>query len=166
MPRVPPLQCTSMLYINNSHLSFEAVPLVFSKFSSDAGDLGDTSSDAPEGQQLSVWLEYNRVLRRRLVWEAATALSCCQPGGCVLLRIPDLLTTFTIGLLSVLHRCFRFFTLVKPFTSCTATAESFAIFVDCIPHPEEEDGELTPCIHLWNVRDCAFPYCWCTCEHS
>lgn len=110
------------------------------------------TSDAPEVQQLSVWLEYNRVVRRRLVWEAATALSCCRPGGSILLRVPDLLTTFTVGVLSVLHRCFRYFTLVKPFTSCTAEAESFALFVDCLPQPEPEDNELTPCVHLWNVR--------------
>lgn len=117
-----------------------------------AGDLCDMTSDAPEVQQLSVWLEYNRVVRRRLVWEAATALGCCRPGGCVILRVPDLLTTFTVGVLCVLHRCFRFFTLVKPFTSCTAAAESFALFMDCLQQPEMEEGNLTPCVHLLKVR--------------
>eukprot|EP00892_Ulva_mutabilis_P007494 jgi/Ulvmu1/5116/UM021_0133.1 len=118
-----------------------------------AGDLCDPGADAPEVQQLSVWLEYNRVVRRRLVWEAATMLGCCRPGGSALLRLPDLLTTFTVGVLSVLHRCFRHFMLVKPFTSCMAAAESFALFVDCVAQPEVEEGELTPLEHLLMVLE-------------
>jgi hypothetical protein len=64
------------------------------------------------------------------MWDSVTALAACKPGGSLLLRIGDVLTSFTVGLLYVLFRNFRLFTIVKPFASCVASSEAFALFVD------------------------------------
>ena len=96
--------------------------------------------DVPHAQQLSVWQEFNTVFRRRLVWEAAAALRCCAVGGAAVLRVGDLLTTFTTGLLCVLARNFTRFTLVKPFTSCAASAEAFAVFAGRAADPPADPG--------------------------
>lgn len=122
-----------------------------------AGDLGAIDADVPQEQQLSIWPEYNRVARRRLVWDATTALGACKPGGSVLLRIGDVLTSFTVGLLYVLFRNFRLFTIVKPFTACSARSESFALFLDRAAPvekaEEEEDEDATDSTkHLMTVR--------------
>lgn len=125
-----------------------------------AADLGGLQADVPEAQQLSIWPEYNRVARRRLVWEAATALLACKPGGSLLLRIGDLLTSFPLGVLYVLFKNFRLFTILKPFSSCAASSEVFALFLDRAVEPAtnalEENTDSTKYL---------FMVCTCTCCH-
>lgn len=123
------------------------------KMTRSAGDLGALEADIPELQQLSIWPEFNRVARRRLLWEAATALGACSAGGSVLLRLGDILTSFTVGVLYVLFRSFRLFAIVKPFTSCAASSEAFALFLDRAPQqPEEGDDATDSTKHLLKVR--------------
>jgi hypothetical protein len=105
--------------------------------------------DVPHAQQLSVWPEYNAVARRRLVWEAATALRCTAVGGTVILRLGDLFTMFTPSLLYPLALNFERFTIVKPFTSCAAAAECFAVLTGRLPDPplSDEDRAIAAAQH-------------------
>jgi hypothetical protein len=107
-----------------------------------AGDISSLAHDVPSKLQLSVWSEFNLVGRRKLVWEAATALRCCAVGGSIVLRIADVITTFTTGVLCILARNFTRFYLVKPFTTCAASAETFGVFTGraADPNPEEIEG--------------------------
>lgn len=123
------------------------------------------ANDTPHEQQLSVWQEFNIVHRRKVVWEAATALRCCAPGGTVILRFGDLITTFMSGLLYILSRCFLKMLLVKPFTSCAATSECFAVLVGRLEEPPAGEGQAggvdrtvtTAWMHLLSVR-CFSPH--------
>jgi hypothetical protein len=134
--------------------------LVPSWLKQSAGDLSSMAIDTPHKQQLSVWQEFNVVHRRKVVWESATAIRCCAPGGTVILRFGDLITTFSAGLLYILSRCFSKMLLVKPFTSCAATSECFVVLVGRLQEPPAGEGQAggadrsvtTAWMHLLSVR--------------
>jgi hypothetical protein len=99
------------------------------------------ANDVPMEQQLTVWPEFNRVARRKLIWEAATALRCCAVGGSIVLRVGDLITTFTSGVLCILALNFTHFYLVKPFVTCAASSETLVVFTGRCADPKPEDIE-------------------------
>ena len=43
--------------------------------------------------------------RRQLLWTAAVAVDCVAPGGCLVLRLGHMLTSFSSTLFYLLHRC-------------------------------------------------------------
>jgi hypothetical protein len=84
-----------------------------------------------------VELELSPAYRRRLVTDALLALLTLAPGAPAVLRLGDLLTRFTAGVLYVLHRCFDRLCLVRsPLGSCAAESEKFVILWGCCPEAE------------------------------
>ena len=82
---------------------------------------------------MSVWSEYNIVARRKLVWEAAVAVRCCAVGGTAILRTSTWVTMFATGILWGLQACFERMTIVRPFTTCAASPESFVVLSGRLP---------------------------------
>ncbi|PNH08698.1 FtsJ methyltransferase domain-containing protein 1 [Tetrabaena socialis] len=95
----------------------------------DLGNLRRAHCGRPPSSQLPCQREYDTLYRRRLLWEAATALGALEVGGCAVLRLGDSLTMFSASLLYLLHRSFGRLTLVKPFASCACSPERFVVLV-------------------------------------
>ena len=87
-----------------------------------------------------MWADFNILARRRLAWEAATLLRTCAVGGTLLLRAPELLTTFAPGILYVLSLCFERMLLVRPFTACAASSEVCVLLSGRLPEAPEADA--------------------------
>lgn len=89
----------------------------------DLSGLRRTQCGSPASSQGLMEGEFDTLYRRRLLWEAATALGVLRPGGCAVLRLGDCLTMFTASVLYLLHRSFTRLAIVKPFASCACSPE-------------------------------------------
>ncbi|KAF6264258.1 hypothetical protein COO60DRAFT_171673 [Scenedesmus sp. NREL 46B-D3] len=77
--------------------------------------------------------EFSSSYQANSLWEAAAGLSCLAQGGSMVLRLIDSMTSFSAGLLHLLSSCFGSLTLLKPFTSCSASSERFEVCQGLLP---------------------------------
>lgn len=63
----------------------------------------------------------------------AYALAVLQPGGNFILKIFDAFTPFTVGLIYIMHMCFRRICIIKPHSSRPANSERYLICSDKFP---------------------------------
>lgn len=73
--------------------------------------------------------EFSDLYRKRVLWEVLVALRCLADGGTFVLRFDDTLSSFTMSVMYMLSRTFSAICILKPFTSCAATSEKFAVCI-------------------------------------